>query len=216
MRFRPWHLAAGTVVIVVAIAVLATGGPQPGSVRKEGDLMTMIVSTAAPTDAVTVAVALREGNDAEHESSHIFEALSLPGIATLTLDVRNLSLTVAYDAGTISEQAIRARLIEAGYAERSIEDAVPTQATADGTGRTIHLVPGETLEPSFIRTPAGVPLTITFSAGSGHLASVAVPALGITQDLTEEGAAITIAEPVAGTYELVCAEGYADATLVVE
>ena len=106
----------------------------------------------------------------------------------------------------------------------SIQKAVAMETAKMGKARSSTSaakqdpgVPVNKLESkSFFKSPAGVPLTITFSAGQGHLASVSIPSLGITQDLTVEGASLTIPAPAPGTYELVCAEGYTDATFVVE
>lgn len=217
MKLRPWHLLIAFTLVAIAMTALVTGGSQPGSLATEGDTITKTVSRTEPNATVVFDIKLLEGGDAEHESTHIFQSFeSAPGVATLAVDTRALTLTVAYDASIVSEDSLRQQLAASGYLKRSIADAADTQPTADGTGRTIHLVPGQALEPSYFKTPAGVPLTITFSAGQGHLATVAIPALGIKQDITAEGASITIPAPVAGTYELVCAEGYADATLVVE
>jgi hypothetical protein len=216
MKFRPWHLGLAVAAAVIIMVVLVTGGDQPGSTGRSGDAVTKTVSQIEPNATASFDIRLVEGNDAEHESIHIFEALEHPSVATLSLDTVTLRLTVDYDASTLSETAIRQQLVKYGYLELSAADAVAAELAADGTGQTIHLVPGEELVPYFIRAQAGVPLTITFSAGSDHLASVSIPALGITQDITTEGASIVIDEPVAGEYELLCAEGYADAVLFVE
>ncbi|MDO8847635.1 MAG: hypothetical protein Q7W51_04530 [Coriobacteriia bacterium] len=217
MKLRPLHLLIAFTIAAIAMTAVVTGGSQPGSLATEGDTITMTVSRTEPNATAVFDITLLEGGDAAHESSHIFQSLeSAPGVATLAFDTQALTLTVAFDASIVSADSLRQQLAASGYVTQSIADAAETQLTADGTGRSIHLVPGEVLEPSFFKTPAGVPLTITFSAGQGHLATVSIPALGITQDITAEGASLTIPAPVAGTYELVCAEGYADATLVVE
>ena len=217
MKLRPWHLVIAFTLAAIAMTALVTGGSQPGSIATKGDLMTMTVSRTEPNATAVFDITLLEGGDAAHESSHIFDTLeTAPGVASLAFDTKALTLTVAYDASVVSEESLRQQLAASGYVERSLADAVETQPTADGTGRIIHLVPGSALAPSFFKSPAGVPLTITFSAGQGHLASVSIPSLGITQDLTVEGASLTIPAPAPGTYELVCAEGYTDATFVVE
>lgn len=216
MKFRPWHLLVLAALVIVAMTAFATGGDQPGSVATDGDIITKTVSRSEPTNTSTFEITLLEGGDAEHESVHIFQGLELPGIATVALDTSALSLTIAYDGSIITEDQLRQNLAQTGYLKRTVADAVAAEMAADGSGQTIHLVPGEVLEPSFVRAVAGVPLTITFSPGQAHLASVSIPSLGITQDITAEGSAIRIEQPVAGTYELVCAEGYADGTLVVE
>lgn len=217
MKFRPWHLGLIAILAVVGMAAAVTGGTQPGSIKVDGDTMTKYASRIDPNASVTFDIALQEGDDAEHESVHIFQSLeSAPGVASLALDTRNLTLTVAFDEAVISEDSIRQQLTASGYLARTVADAVAAELAADGTSQSIHLTPGEVLEPSFVRALAGVPLTITFSPGQGHLATVSIPTLGITQDISAVGASISIPAPVAGTYELVCAEGYADATLVVE
>ncbi len=216
MRVRPWYLVVAAVAVVIVMTALVTGGTQPGSIKTDGNIITMTVSRIDPTASAMFDITLQEGGDAEHESTHVFQSLENPAIATLALDTTALTLTVAYDASVITEDQLRQHLVQSGYVARSLADAVSADVVTDGSGQTIHLVPGDALEPSFIRAKAGVPLSITFSAGEGHLASVSIPALGITQDIAVEGASITIDAPVAGTYELVCAEGYADATLVVE
>lgn len=216
MKFRPWHVFVIVGVAVAAMAALATGGDQPGAVVKDGSVITMTVSRADATTVSTFDIVLLEGGDAEHESTHIFQSLDLPGIATISMDAQALSLTIAHDAELISESELRQRLAQSGYLKRTIADAVPAELHEGGDLQTLHLTPGDALEPSFVRAKAGIPLTITFGAGTGHLTSVSIPALEITQDITTEGSEIRIDEPVPGTYELVCAEGYTDATLVIE
>lgn len=216
MKFRPWHLLALPALAILAMTALATGGGQPGSVATDGDVITKTVSRDEPSATAVFEITLLEGGDAAHESTHIFQSLELPGIATLALDTQALTLTVAYDGAAITEAQMRQELVRTGYLARTVADAVAAQLAADGASQSIHLVPGDVLDPSFVRAVAGIPLTITFSPGQGHLATVSIPSLGITQDITADGSAITVPQPVAGTYELMCAEGYADATLVVE
>lgn len=216
MKVRPMHLAVLVVVAIAAMTALATGGGQPGTVKSEGTIVTKNVSAVEPNATASFPIRLLEGGDAEHESEHIFGTLEHPSIARLSFDTATLTLTVEYDAGGTSEDDIRSALASAGYIARTAADAVPAELAPDGTSQTIHLVPGQALAPSFVRATAGVPLTITFSAGEGHLATVSISELGITQDITAEGSAIVIDSPVPGEYELLCAEGFADAVLLVE
>lgn len=216
MKFRPWHLFVLAAVAIVGMTALVTGGDQPGAIANEGDVITMTVSRTDPTASSTFDIVLLEGGDAAHESAHIFQSLDLPGIATISMDTRALTLTIAHDEAAISEDELRQRLAQSGYLKRTVADAVPAELSADRAVQTLHLVPGDALEPSFVRAVADVPLVITFSVGQGHLTEVSIPALGITQDITMEGSEIRIDKPAPGTYELVCAEGYTDATLVVE
>lgn len=216
MRFRPVYLLVATAVLVVVMAALATSGQPEDTPTRSGD---RVVKTLNPIDTDATAsfeVVLREGDDAEHEAEHIFDALAHPGIGTVALDVKSLTLVVTFDSAAVTEEAIREQLLAVGYLRRSLADATPTEVAPDGSGQSIHLVPGKTLSPSFVRAVAGVPLTITFSAGSGHLAAVSIPSLEIRQDISTDGARIEIPDPAPGTYELVCEEGYPDATIVVE
>ena len=216
MRLRPQHVLLGVGLAIAVVAIITMSGPQPGSVTTKDDTVTQIVNDIEPNATSTFTITLQEGGDAEHESAHIFESLQHPGVARVTLNTTDLTLSVEYDSTAVSEDALKNQLLQTGYLARSIEDATPTTIATDGLSQTIHLVPGEALTPSFVRAKAGVPLTITFSPGSAHLASVSIPALGIEQDISAEGAAIRIETPAPGEYALVCAEGYQDATLVVE
>lgn len=217
MKFRPWHLALITVVAVVAIAFVAVGGDQPGSLKRDGSSITTTVSRTEPDATATFDIVLLEGGDAEHESAHIFDSLRFDAISSVTLNTETLQLTVAYDSKAISEDGIRQALAQAGYIKRTAADAVAAGLSADGASQSITIVPGEGLEPGFISAKAGVPLAITFNGvGTSHLTSISIPALNITQDLTTAGATITIADPAPGQYDLVCAEGVADGVLVVE
>ena len=216
MKIRPVHIALAVIVVVIGMAIVVTGGNQPGSVARDDGIITKTVSDVEPDATVVFDIILLEGNDAEHESTHIFQQLEHPAIATLSLDTATLKLTVAFDSAGTSEQTIRSQLATTGYLARTAADATSAEMLADGSGQTIHLVPGDVLTPSFIHAVPGVPLTITFSPGTDHLASVTIPALGLSQTLATEGASITIPSPVPGEYEIVCQEGYADAVLLVE
>lgn len=216
MKLRPQHVLLGIGLAIGVVAIITMSRPQPGSITTNGDAVTQIVNDIEPDATSTFTITLQEGGDAEHESAHIFESLQHPGVASVTLNTADLMLRVTYDSAAVSEDTLRSRLLETGYLARSIDDATPTTVAADGLSQTIHLVPGEVLTPSFVRAKAGIPLTITFSPGTAHLASVSIPALGIQQDISTEGASIRIEAPSLGEYALVCAEGFQDATLVVE
>lgn len=217
MKLRPPHILFGVAVaVVVAFAALTLGGEQPGSIVRKDGLVTMIIGEASPDASVTYDITLQEGGDADHESSHIFDLLQFGGIRSATLDTSAVTLTVEYDSSRIAEQAIRQPLAQAGYVARSVEEATPAELAADGTAQTLYLQTGDTLQPSYFRAVAGVPLVLTFSAGTGHLSTVSVPSLGISQDLATGGATITIDNPVPGSYDFICAEGYVDGTLVIE
>jgi hypothetical protein len=216
VKFKPVYLLLGVAAAVIVMAIVATGGDTPGSVRKEGAVITKIVSKIEPDATAVFQIALQEGGDAEHESAHIFQQFEHPAIASVALDTEALTLTINYDSAGTSETALRSQLATTGYIARSAEDGTPTQMASDGSSQTIHLVPGDALTPSLVHAEPGVPLTITFSPGTGHLTSVTIPKLGLSQTLAAEGASITIPSPEVGQYELVCAEGYSDAIILVE
>lgn len=204
------------IAVVVIGTMLVAGGEQPGSVIREDGLVTKIMSKTESNASVTFDLVLQEGNDADHESSHIFELLQLQAIRTATIDTNAVTLTVEYDSNLLSEGAIRQVLAQSGYVARGIADATAADLAADGSVQTLYLKTGDTLQPSYFRAKAGVPLVLTFSAGTGHLGTVTVPSLGISQSLAVEGTTITIDNPVPGTYDFVCAEGFTDGTLVIE
>lgn len=217
MKLRPPHvLFLLAIVTVVAVTAFTLGGEQPGSIIRKDGLVTMIIAEANPDASVTYDITLQEGGDADHESSHIFDLLQFQGIRSVTLDTQSVTLTVEYDSTRIDEQAIRQPLAQAGYVARTVDEATPAELAADGSVQTLSLQTGDTLQPSFFRAQPGIPLVITFSAGTGHLASISIPSLGINQNLEAGGATITIDNPVPGTYDFVCAQGYTDGTLVIE
>lgn len=217
MKLRPMHLMLLAVtVVVIGMVVAVTGGETPGSVKADGAVITKIVSATEADATAVFDIVLQEGNDAEHESTHIFQQLDSPAIARLLFDTETLKLTIEYDSAQADEQMLRAQLATTGYVQRSAADATRAELSADGLSQTIHLVPGEVLTPSFVTAVPGVPLTVTFSPGTGHLTSVTIPELGLSQTLASEGASITIENPAPGEYSFVCAEGYADAVLLIE
>ncbi|MHB1322882.1 MAG: cupredoxin domain-containing protein [Coriobacteriia bacterium] len=217
MKVRPQHiLFAALIVLVVVMISFAAERDQPGTVIREEGSITKFISNADADATATFDIVLKAGTEPEREADSMFALLELEAIRKLTFDTRALTLTVGYDSGLIREQRIRQQLAQAGYVARSIEEAVPAELASDGSVQSISLATGDSLEPSFVRAKAGVPLILTFSEGFGHLATVSIPALGIIQDLTADGVTITIENPAPGTYDLVCAEGFVDGTLVVE
>jgi ABC-type cobalt transport system substrate-binding protein len=216
VKFRPIYLVFVVIAVILVMTSLVTGGDTAGSVKNDGTVITKRVSDIEPDASAVFDIVLQEGNDAEHESTHIFQQLESPAIARVALDTQTLKLTVEYDSAQVTEPALRSLLATVGYVKRTAADATPTEVAPDGSSQTIRLVTGDVLTPSFFVAKAGVPLTITFSAGTGHLASVTIPRLGLSQTLAQDGASITIPSPVPGEYELVCQEGYSDAILLVE
>ncbi len=217
MKVRPQHILFAVLILLVVVVIsFAAERDQPGTVIREEGSITKFISNADADATATFDIVLKAGTEAEREADSMFALLELEAVRKLTFDTRALTLTVGYDSGLIREQRIRQQLAQAGYVARSIEEAVPAELAADGSAQSISLATGDSLEPSFVRAKAGIPLVITFSEGFGHLATVSIPALGITQDLTADGVTITIEDPARGTYDLVCAEGFVDGTLVIE
>jgi hypothetical protein len=70
-------------------------------------------------------------------------------------------------------------------------------------------------DPTTIELAAGVPAEITFSQGSGCLAQVQFPQLGIFEDLTNGGAIVRIPALDAGEYPFSCGMQMVFGSLVV-
>lgn len=216
MRLKPQHkmMAIVAVIIGVALFFVATSG-LPGTRSQEGDVVTKVISSADGNATASFGVTLLEGGDAEHEASHIFESLQNEAIESAALDTKALTVEVRYDASRIAEADVRQLLVTAGYVQPAAADATAATIASDGKSQELAVEVGEGLDPSLIRAKAGVPLTLKFGPGTGHLASISIAELGIQQSLTD-GASVVIENPRSGTYSIICAEGVADGTLIVE
>ncbi|MDO8987882.1 MAG: cupredoxin domain-containing protein, partial [Coriobacteriia bacterium] len=89
-------------------------------------------------------------------------------------------------------------------------------ALADGVQRIDVDVSAGYYDPTIIELVAGVPAVITFSQGSGCLAEVQFPDLGIAKDLTHGGAVIELPALQAGEYGFNCGMEMVFGTLLVQ
>jgi hypothetical protein len=215
MRPKPRHL-----ILIIAVGLFGslfvyvmTSG---GSKSQSGDVVTSTISAIEANASASFDITLKEGGDAEHEADHVFEAVKDPAIASASLDVTSLKLEVRYDKASITEADIRRKLVQAGYVALSLADAVPATISADGKSQEHSIKVAQGLDPSVIRAKAGIPLRIQFGQGTNHLVSVSIPELGASADLSTGGGVLDIKDPKPGTYKILCAEGVADGTLLVE
>jgi hypothetical protein len=177
--------------------------------------VTEIISATKGDATAIFDINLKEGGDPAHEADHVFDSIQSQAIERVSFDASTLKLEVQYDSASIAEGDIRQMLATAGYVALAASEGVAATVSADGTSQQLAVTPGERLEPNLMTAKAGLPLTITFGVGSGHLASVKIESLGVEQNI-EQGGTLELPALQPGTYELLCAEGYADGTLLVE
>jgi len=218
MRVKPTHLiwGVGALMVVAILVYQATSNP-PGKRVQDGDLITQTISTVEPNATATFDITLQEGGDAAHEADHVFKSIdNMAALASATFNTKTLTLEVRYDSSQISEAGVRQLLVTAGYVRVSLADTVLATLTADGTSQELSVETGDVLYPALLGAKAGIPLRIAFGPGSGHLASIRIVELGIEQDLSQGGATVVVENPQPGTYEIICADGYADGRLIIE
>ncbi len=207
-----WSVGAA---VLVAILVYQAVADPPGKRTQDGQVVTEIISTAKGDATATFAIQLQEGGSAAHEADHVFETIQSQAIERASFDASTLELQVQYDSTLIAEGDIRQMLASRGYVAFTASDGVAATVSSDGTSQQLAVSPGERLEPNLMTAKAGLPLTITFGPGSGHLASVKIESLGVEQNI-EQGGTLELPALQPGTYELRCAEGYVDGTLLVQ
>lgn len=216
MRLRPRHILIVIVaIILIPLMYLASDTDQPGMKRQEGDVIIKNVSAVDGDATATFKITLKEGGDPVHESDHIFQSIEFPSVQSVSLDTKTLQMKVRYASAQIDEAALRQSLVGAGYLTPSADDAVAATISADGSSQEIAVELGEGIEPPLFSLAAGIPARVKFGRGAQHLASISIPKLGIKQDLSE-GATVEIKDPKPGSYAVLCAEGVADATLIVK
>lgn len=200
---------------VAGILVYQAVSDPPGKRIQDGQVVTEIISTANGSESAFFDITLREGGDALHEADHVFDSIQSEAIERATFDGATLNLEVAYDPALISADTIRQMLATAGYVALEAADAVAATLSADGTMQTLEVTAGDGLVPALMSAQPGLPLTIVFGPGMGHLQTVTIRPLGIEQSLAQ-GATVELPALQPGTYEFVCAEGYVDGTLIVQ
>jgi hypothetical protein len=205
------------VAVFLALGVVyVETGDWAGKVDQSGDVMTKTLGAAEPKATSSFDIVLLEGGDAVHEATHIFGSLTSPAIASASLNLKTLRLDIVYDNALIKEAGVRQLLLAAGYLKATPADAVAATLSVDGTSQELTVNVGEALDPTVMSAKAGVPLKIAFSQGAQHLASISIVELGVQEDLSNGGATVEVADPKPGTYNIMCAEGVADGTLIVE
>lgn len=216
MKLSPkhWIWLVGASAIA-AILVYQTVADPPGKRTQDGQIVTEIISTAEGDATAVFDITLKEGGDPAHEADHVFESIQSQAIERASFDASTLKLQVQYDSALIAEGDIRQMLATAGYVALAASDGVAATISADGTSQQLAVTPGERLDPSLMTAKAGLPLTITFGPGSGHLASVKIEPLGVEQNIVQ-GGTLELPALQPGTYEFVCTEGYVDGTLIVQ
>ncbi|MDO8879643.1 MAG: cupredoxin domain-containing protein [Coriobacteriia bacterium] len=219
MRPTPKQLLFIIGIAVVALAFIVTQTmikDAPGSVSRTGDVITRVVTTAEPDTSAEYPLRLLEGDDADHESAHIFQSLDgIQGVATASLDITSLALTVAYDSSIVSEGIIRSALASAGYLAMTAADATPMELAEDGSVQRIEVVDDHGFKPAFIRAKSGVPAEIVFGPGTECRVSIKFPQLGIEADISQ-GATVQLPAMEPGTYDILCGGDGSEGSIVVE
>jgi copper chaperone CopZ len=219
MKIKPAYIIFGVIAALIAVLALPRlFATQPGATSNEGSVIKTAV-TAADTNAdVTYQLALLEGSDAEHESSHVFEAIQgLQGVGEVEFDTNALTLKVNYDDAVIGDSIIYEALLASGYLVPTSADATPAELAEDGSVQRISIFDdGIQFDPYLIGAAAGVPLEIEFSPGQECRVSVSFPDLGIgAQDISQGGVvALPAMEP--GEYAIICSGGGLDGKIFVE
>ena len=218
MHMKPKHIVWATVVVIlVPLGLYLLNSDLPGKRTQSGNVVTKTLGSVKGDTSSSFDITLREGGDPAHESDHVFESIKNPAVESASFNVDTSQLEVRYDGASISESDIRQLLVKSGYVAATSADAVPAELSADSKSQSISLSQADqALEPRLIRARAGVPLKLVFGQGTAHLASITIAEFGITQDLSQGGATVEVSDPKPGTYDVVCAEGYPDATLIVE
>lgn len=219
MNLKPKHLLLIIAVLIVGGAFIiaqSLTANAPGATRTDGSRVTKTLSTAPADATFELPVRLLEGDDASHESDHIFETLAaLPGVATATLDTETLTLDIGYASGMVDESAIRRHMFLAGYAGIMREDTTAAETGEDGVQRISVADDGAQFVPSLIAAKPGAPIEIVFGPGSDCRTSVSVPQLGVTLDISQ-GGTMSLPPLDPGSYAIQCGGGATEGAIIVE
>lgn len=217
-RIKPAHIVVAVVVIVVAALVIPQMlAEQPGARTVQEGVVSETIGVVETNATAVYQVQMLEGSDPEHESEHIFGALTgLPGVGTATLDTVTLELTVAYDDARITDVPIRDALVESGYIVPTRDDATQTELADDESVQRISITDdGTRFDPFLIRAKAGVPIEMEFAPGQECRVVVKFPELGIEQDISE-GGTVTLPALEPGEYQIACGQDGPEGTVIVE
>ncbi len=218
MRFKPKHIVVlATLAIVVGFLIPLMFADQPGARSVQGNVITETIGAVETNAVATFQVRLIEGSDAQHESSHMFDAFKgMPGVGKASLDVTNLQLSVTYDDRTIAEPPIREALLGSGYLVPTAADAVPTELAEDRSLQCLAVDDtGDEFKPSLISAKAGIPIELKFAPGQDCRVLVKFPELGIEKDISK-GATVSLPALKPGEYQIACSADGHEGTLLVE
>ncbi|MBN2405482.1 MAG: hypothetical protein JXE06_07875 [Coriobacteriia bacterium] len=215
---KPKHIVLASVALLFIASLVAIGGfGQTGELTSGDGVVTKVIGTAEANTAVSFSIRTIEGTDAEHESTHMFEALEvLAGISEASLDTEGLTLTVTYDDLAIDAGTIRSHLVNAGYIAPVASDGTAAALSEDGSSQSAYLGDsGYGFDPNVVFAASGVPLSLEFAPGQACRTSVSLPALGIAQDISE-GGTVQIPALDPGEYYILCGGGAQEGLLIVE
>jgi copper chaperone CopZ len=202
-------------ILIGVIAMLVTDTATPESSEQPAAAITRVISTAEADSTADFPVRLIEGSDVQHESVHMFEAVSIAGVGTVTLDAEGLVLNVTYDSSVVSEKAIRSALIESRHLDVTSSDATPMELAADGTVQRIEIVDDQGFEPAYILAQAGVPLELFFGPATECRTNIKFPQLDVAEDISS-GATVKLPALEPGTYDIVCGGDGKKGAIIVE
>ena len=217
-RIKPAHIVIAIVLIAVAVfAIPQILSDQPGARSVSDNVVTETIGVVETNAVVAFQVTLVEGSDAEHESDHMFEALTgLPGVGEASLDTQTLELTVAYDDAVIDPAPIRERLVAGGYIAPTRDDAAATEVTEDGSVQRISISDdGVHFDPNLILAKAGIPIEMEFAPGQDCRVVVKFSQIGVEQNIAE-GGTVNLPALEQGEYEITCSGDAHEGILIVE
>ena len=109
------RLVALAVLAGVLVLLVMAAANTPGNSKSGDGFIEQVVSSANGSASVTLPLALKEG-DPEHESAHVFQAVSaVKGVNTARLVVADKTLVLTYDPAVVTEAGLRDALRAAGY-----------------------------------------------------------------------------------------------------
>ena len=133
-KLKPQYIVLALVALLfAAVLIPSVTSDRPGRLVSEDGAITRTIAVLDTDASAAFSVRTLEGADPEHESGHMFDALSgLPGLGKASLDTQELVLEVTYDSAVIDEATIRSRLVEVGYIAPTREDTPQNEAAPDG------------------------------------------------------------------------------------
>lgn len=113
------------IPLMLLIAVIAVLGVlvyvqsnSVGMVKRGEGTIEKILGSGGSNAAYEAAITLQEGSGLDHESDHIFDAVSsLPGVKRAKLSDAGPAIRVEYDKDSVSEKEIADSLRKSGYVQ---------------------------------------------------------------------------------------------------